>query len=104
MLFWKTLTEKLVSLGFKVNPYDECVVNKIIHGQQCTILWHVDDIKISQADEQVVSDLVSELEKEYWLWSIAFGKYHFVIKKAFIIVVFKVIVIIIAIFILVDLS
>jgi len=37
MLFWKTLTAKLVSLGFKVNPYDECVMNKIIHGQQCTM-------------------------------------------------------------------
>jgi len=53
MLFWKTLTAKLVSLGFKANPYDECVVNKIVHGQQFTILWHVDDIKISHADEQM---------------------------------------------------
>ena len=66
MLFWKTLTAKLVSLGFKANPYDECVVNKIVHGQQFTILWHVYDIKISHADEQVVSDVVSELEKRIW--------------------------------------
>jgi len=62
MLFWETLTAKLVSLGFKVNPYDDCVVNKINHGQQCTILWHVGDIKISHADEQVVSDVVTQLE------------------------------------------
>ena len=55
MLFWKTLTAKLVGLGFKVNPYDECVMNKIIHGQQCTILWLVDDIKITHTDEQDVS-------------------------------------------------
>ena len=52
-------------LVFEVNPYDECVANKIIHGQQCTVLWNVDDIKISHAEEQVVSQVLTELEKEY---------------------------------------
>ena len=70
MLFWKTLNSKLVSLGFEVNPYDECVANKITHGQQCTILWNVDDIKISHAAGHVVSKVITELEKEY-------GKRHY---------------------------
>ena len=42
-----------------------CCKQKIIHGQQCTILWHVDDIKISHAEEQVVSEVLAELEIEY---------------------------------------
>ena len=40
-------------MGFMPNLYDHCVVNKIIEGKQCTIGWHVDDIKISHQDPQV---------------------------------------------------
>jgi hypothetical protein len=43
LLFWKDLSKKLVEWGFKINPYDWCVANKIIDGRQCTVLWHVDD-------------------------------------------------------------
>ena len=66
MLFWKTLTAKLLSMGFVVNPYDECVAaNKVIGGRQCTILWHMDDIKVSHVDSQVLSEVLGELEKGY---------------------------------------
>ena len=47
LLFWKNLSGKLAEWGFKWNPYNWCVVNKMIDGKQCTILWHVDDLKIS---------------------------------------------------------
>lgn len=46
MLFWRKLTKTLKQWGFTVNPYDWCVVNKDIDGSQCTIVWHVDDLKI----------------------------------------------------------
>jgi len=65
MLFWKTLTAKLVSMGFVVNPYDKFVANKVIGGRQCASLWHVDDIKVSHVDSQVVSEVLGELAKEY---------------------------------------
>jgi len=65
MLFWKTLTAKLVSMGFEVSSYDECVANKVIEGRQCTSLWHVDDIKVSHIDSQVVSEVLGESEDEY---------------------------------------
>ena len=65
MLFWKTLTAKLVRMGFVVNPYDKCIANKVIGERQCTILWHVDDIKVSHVDSQVISEVLGELEKEY---------------------------------------
>ena len=45
-LFWKNLSSFLVDdLGFKINAYDSCVANKMINGSQCTIVWHVDDLK-----------------------------------------------------------
>jgi Reverse transcriptase (RNA-dependent DNA polymerase) len=65
LLFWRLLTSKLVAMGFKINPYDWCVANKTINGKQCTILWHVDDLKISHADPGVVTDVIKQIEKEF---------------------------------------
>jgi len=47
MLFWQDLTRTLTDWGFIINPYDRCVANKTVNGSQCTVLWHVDDLKIS---------------------------------------------------------
>jgi hypothetical protein len=40
-------------------------MNKDINGSQCTILWHVDDLKISHADPEVVTEMIDLLEKEF---------------------------------------
>jgi hypothetical protein len=63
LLFWKLLTSTLVEMGFIINPYDWCVANKDIDGKQCTILWHVDDLKISHKDPEVVTTIIAQLEK-----------------------------------------
>ena len=65
MIFWRKLTSKLVEWGFVINPYDWCVANKQIHGQQCTLVWHVDDMKISHADSKVVDHIIRTLEQEF---------------------------------------
>ena len=59
-LFWETLSRKLQEWGFTLNPYDSCVANKYVDGQQCTITWHVDDLKISHVDEQVVRSIIQK--------------------------------------------
>ena len=35
--FWLQLSKVLLDFGFEPNPYDHCVVNKMIDGKQCTI-------------------------------------------------------------------
>ena len=42
LLFYRKLWSDLASLGFKANPYDPCVANRMINGKQMTICWHVD--------------------------------------------------------------
>ena len=38
-LFWQKLTTHLVeNLGFMINPYDSCVANWVIEGNQCMIV------------------------------------------------------------------
>ena len=56
---------ELLKMGFSLNPYDECVANKTINGKQCTILWHVDDLKISHVDKSVVDDMLDKLNNRY---------------------------------------
>jgi hypothetical protein len=65
MLFWKDLTGYLTQHGFVLNPYSDCVVNKMIDGTQCTILWHVDDLKILHDKQEVLEDLINTLNERY---------------------------------------
>ena len=65
LLFWKDLTATLTAMGFVINAYDNCVANKIINGSQCTITWHVDDLKISHIDESVVDEIINNINQVY---------------------------------------
>jgi hypothetical protein len=80
LLFWENLSKFLISeLGFALNPYDSCVANKTIEGSQCTILWHVDDHKVSHASEKVIDQIIDKLEERYGQeapLSITRGKVH----------------------------
>jgi hypothetical protein len=63
LLFYKNLSSFLVDeLGFVLNKYDKCVANKMINGKQCTIIWHVDDLKISHVDMGVLDSIIDSLE------------------------------------------
>ena len=65
LLFYKKLRGDLEDMELEVNPYDPCVSNKIINGTQCTICWHVDDLKISHKDPAVVTQVCNTLSKTY---------------------------------------
>ena len=52
-------------MGFKINPYDPYVANKVINGEQLTIFWHVDDLKVSHKDENVVSAFCVKMSQLY---------------------------------------
>jgi hypothetical protein len=61
LLFWKDLSQHLKERGFAPNPHDNCVMNKMVKGKQSTILWHVDDLKISHVDGRVNEDMIEKL-------------------------------------------
>jgi hypothetical protein len=65
LLFYKKLVKDLKSIGFELNPYDPCVANKIINGKQFTIVWHVDDLKISHAEKMEIDKFVEWLKENY---------------------------------------
>ncbi len=65
--FYKLLRKKLEDEGFSVNPYEPCVTNKVINGNQMTVTWHVDDLKVSHVEEAEVKKfgdfLIANFEK-----------------------------------------
>jgi len=65
LLFWRLLSSKLQEWGYVINPYDWCVANKIRNGAQCTIVWHVDDLKISHVSPDMVTDVINKLSKDF---------------------------------------
>jgi hypothetical protein len=52
-------------MGLELNPYDQCVANKTINGKQCTILWYVNDTKISHEDSNVVTAIIDAIEEKF---------------------------------------
>ena len=40
-------------------------MKKIIDNKQCTILWHVDELKTSHFDSAVVSSVLADIDAEY---------------------------------------
>ena len=44
LLYYKKFRQDIESIGFKVNPYDPCVANRMVNGKQHTVTWHVVDL------------------------------------------------------------
>jgi hypothetical protein len=65
MLFYKKLVKDLTAYGFEINPYDPCVANKIVNGEQLTVSWHVDDLKASHKDPKVIDGFLEWIKQTY---------------------------------------
>ena len=54
-------------------------MKKIIDNKQCTILWHVDNLKTSHVDPAIVSRVLADIFTEYGKiakMTITLGKVH----------------------------
>ena len=75
-LWYEIYSETLSKEGFIINPYDECVANKVINGEQCTILWYVDDNKITHKDPKVVTEVIDLMKTHSRDLSVIRGKFY----------------------------
>ena len=55
----------LTSWGFTLNPYDCCVANKDVDGKQLTVLWQVDDLKVSHVNPDMVTSFLTQLNNVF---------------------------------------
>jgi hypothetical protein len=62
-LFWKQLPATFQEWEFIISPYDQCIANKEINGRQFAVIWHVNDLKISNCKGKVVSEIINKLSE-----------------------------------------
>ena len=65
LLFYKKLAGGLTYIVFNLNPYDPCVANKLINNKKLTVVWHVDDIKVSHGSNNIVTRIPKCLKKTH---------------------------------------
>ena len=61
VLFYNKLKGVLTNLGFKMNDYNAFTFNKMINGKQCTIQFHVDDLKLSHLEQDELDKIIDHL-------------------------------------------
>ena len=77
LLFYRKLIRDLQEYGFVLNPYDAYVANKDINGQQMTVTWHVEDLKVSHKDPFEITKFAHFLSKIHGQKLVVHrGKYH----------------------------
>lgn len=76
IIWYNTFTEVLKGIGFKINRYDPCVANVFIGDSQATIVWHVDDCKVSHRDPDTVSWILDQIKDSFEEISITRGRFH----------------------------
>ena len=60
-LLWYDLYSKTIkSQGLLINPYDRFIANITIQDKQCTIMWYVDNNKVSHIDEEVNTKVIEK--------------------------------------------
>jgi hypothetical protein len=76
LLWYELFTGTLAEMGFELNPHDACVANKVVDGKQCTIVWHIDDDKMSHADPKVNTEVIVRIEERFGKMTVTRGKKH----------------------------
>jgi hypothetical protein len=76
LLWYELFSGTLKEMGFELNPYDPCVANKFIKGEQCMIAWYVDDNEISHVNPSVVTDVIIKIEERFGKMTVTRGKQH----------------------------
>ena len=65
LLYYKKFAKSLFKEGFKLNPYNRCVANKIVNGKHLTICFHANECNISHVCTTVVDEAIEWLLIEY---------------------------------------
>ncbi len=65
LLYYKKFVRSLTKQGYKINPYDGCVANKVVKGKPVTICFHIDGCKISYESSTFIDKTIAWLGTKY---------------------------------------
>ena len=76
LLFYRKLVGDLEAYGLKINPYNPCVASMEVGGPQMTVVWRVDDLKVSHKNAFEITKLAGYLGDIYPGLKVNRGKVH----------------------------
>ena len=76
LLCYDLYVNTLKEFGFAINTYNWFVANKIINEKQCTILWYVDNNKVSHIGPKVNTTIIRAISKRFGNLVIKRGRKH----------------------------
>ena len=65
IIFYNKLSKHLTDHGFTQNEYNMCTFNKMVNGEQITIQFHVDDLKVSHKEQSVLDEFFKDVKDEF---------------------------------------
>eukprot|EP00804_Cyclotella_cryptica_P025812 CCRYP_002683-RA/>CCRYP_002683-RA protein AED:0.40 eAED:0.41 QI:0/0/0/1/0/0/2/0/182 len=65
VLFYRKLVEDLEAFDFELNPYDPCVTNKMVKGEQMMLTRHVNNLKVLHKDPLELAKFILYLARIY---------------------------------------
>ena len=76
-LSWYELySQTLEKQGFKINPYDKCVTNKIINSKKYTIIWYIDNNNTFHMEKGVVMEVIKIMKGHFGEGTTTEGNKH----------------------------
>ena len=76
LLWYQLFSDTLRKESFKLNPYEPCIANKMVNGKQLTVVWYVDDLKVSHIDSKAVDKTLTFLESKFDKMKVKRGNVH----------------------------
>ena len=64
IIFYNKSSKHLIDHRF-VHKYDMCTFNKMMNGEQVTVQFHVDDLKVSHKYQAILDDFLNDLRSEF---------------------------------------
>jgi hypothetical protein len=65
LLYYKKFMKSLTKQGYKINPCDGYMANKVVKGKQVMICFHIDDCKISHKSSAIIDNTIAWLRTKY---------------------------------------
>ena len=76
LLWYNLFVSTLKKMNFEINPYDRCVANRIVEGEQQTICFYVDDNKLSHKSRKVNEEVINKIESYFGKMEKSYGNEH----------------------------
>ena len=65
IIFYNKLSKDLIDHEFVKNKNNMCTFNKMVNGEQITVQFYVDDLKVSHKEESVLDGFLGDLRSEF---------------------------------------